>query len=675
MVSAMWDTSALKLRNIFEEEFGGYLEKRLRESIQLNRPTKRYLKLATRSDIDLKFHKVGKKESNGSSLVKYIIEFDTTAILVKGYIRPWNNPEWNCKAPYNSNQNVDTRSLYKEKIIVRDNVKDLFSAALTKLDLSVRLNKFDQNVHAKYRLNEDFLQPLGRTLRHSCEFPVMHSRLVQRESELYEEFLSYDLPKRQMTTMDIQFKTVKVQSFQQYKIQYIQTLTREKTSQEYTSSARLPHWQSNQIQNSSIKFLKLCCEDEDFHPLELYKLENPKADQFQRKAVYRSKPIKPKWRISDEIIKRLNWNPFKELNLPKNSELLESLRDVQVRCTSYALVFKRIPSSKIDLMVSKIPVSFRSVNAISYDQFDPKSKENVQESSQCIDSLANEETTDVDEVTNKRIMTSGKRSFINADLVSIIAAKRSKLKRLSISNGDVNPVATLNETVEQSTMSNVTFQLSDKSFHNAEEKVIIFNAEYIAKNYKLINFLHQNNFCVLEMDLGDHSDILLDASTCLILRNITSVYQKQVDSFPLLRAIQELKCKYKRVVIFLSYSERSLALDSNLAYKTQLLLNCLGGTTTHLVEETQLKLTATWISLYCGTNTPNEQQIYRMSLSKEVLQHFDINPIAIESILSLTSLEEFLSISYGKRALLYGKFLTEYQLAHIDDFVTMSWSE
>ncbi|CDO93779.1 unnamed protein product [Kluyveromyces dobzhanskii CBS 2104] len=669
-----WEVPAMQLENVLDASLGGYLEKRLRENLPLDRKSRRYLRLTTNGDIELVFKAFKQREKSTSPLEKHIITFDTSAMLIGKEFRTSIRLPWVCKESNPNCCNINKQTSFKEKLSVTEDVKRLLTVVSKRVILQVEPDKYDQIVPDMYRLAEDFLNPV-RHVKHAYRLPRMVSKLEMCESELFEESLSNECPIGSFLNVNFEFEAKQMPLIPSYLIQNMLGVMQKNGLEKRHTERSLPHWPSVHIQNNGLNKLRLSCQDEDFHPLELYKLQNnPELNEPQKFLGHRTRPIKAKWKISDQIVGRLNWNPFTEMNISGNSELIETMKHIPLELKSFDLSLKRFSSSRIDL-ISKIPFDLRLNATMDPEPLVSSQQVNTCGSPSIIESKDKRETTYLEDVSNKRIITDSKRSFINPDLANIIAAKRTKLRASSSHNTTFLPITSSDSTPNQTTNSNITFQSSDKRLHYPENKIVTFNAQYINKNYKLISFLHKKRISVLEIELGDHSDVLLSPSSCLILQNITYIYQKQNDSFSTLQTMQSLQYKYKNIVILLLYPQKLLASDPNVAYKTQLLLNCQNGITTHLVEETQLELIATWITAYCGSNASNWQQIDNITPEKELLQLFDINPFAIQSILNLAPLEEFLSLSCGKRALLYGKFLTRYQLARIDDFSTMRWSD
>ena len=678
MTSDTWDNSSLNLKHFLEEGFGAYSLRNLKESLSLDKKSKKLLKYISNSNIELNFWLFEKNRSPKSKLAKYLFEYDRDVFSIKKGKLVMRSPQWNNSSLTLSRSVLDRNIIIKEKLAVSNDVKGLLGEVLVKLDLSSVLSRYPKENLGRFKIESCFLKG-SRIKKRPIITPKMVNRLDIQINELIDETIKSEVPLFQDLDLKALFPKKNTNHLQNYMLHLISPCAQLKKKRIISCYIKGPKWIQTPETSTSQRFrnLRFRSQDEDFHAFELFKLESP-VEKLKRSRLHRcqKKITKVKWRVREEVLQRLNWNPFEGIEFPDNSDLVETIKQVEYMVKPPTVTFKRLYSSRLDL-ITEIPVSFAPFEPI--EQFEhetstklssPAREEKIAFSST---NSSNDEVTDIENVSHKRLINQSKRSFIDDDLISIIAAKR---KRLSFSNLNcINATEdSLNLTTSTILSPKISFEVDEIFFESARKKTVIFNSIYLHKNHPIIRFMSQNHFSILELELGDACDILVDTSTCIVIRDLQMVSQKRDDSFPIIDLIQTLKLKYKRVCLLLSYTENVLQLDQNLAYKSQLLLNSCYEINTHLIEEHNIKIIADWISVYSSQSNPIEQQLDSISPAKKLLQSFDINPFAIETILTLSSLDSFLSMSYGKRALLYGKYLTDYQLLRIDEFVTMSWN-
>lgn len=393
--------------------------------------------------------------------------------------------------------------------------------------------------------------------------------------------------------------------------------------------------QDSDIISTFFNELELKLFDIEFHKYEFFKLPcYQKAKNNPKKTM-----ITTIWKLQNIQLKQMKWAPFKkwkkiEVYQQFQDEEISSVKFWMPTFTSNVILY--LPNTDLDLYergkgsMTNLQIDTK---VILYDKNDKVLIETSDREDQQIPKDIINNNFEVGNYNNKnschsleqssilRNYTSGethltvskKRSFIDSELQSIIEKKKSQMKSYKKNSEKTDEMSQIystreditnifqsdvfnnfedmadsksNERTENSSMLSQHLNRSIplyKMFPNdlipeydIKDKLIIFNSNRIAKNYKLLQRLinHGKTNCVIiESDLSTNCDLILNGSTCVICLELVKFFQRRsTKDLYYLSILKECSQEYKRIKIIFQYEPDLFLYDSDIFWKIYLYL-------------------------------------------------------------------------------------------------------
>lgn len=390
--------------------------------------------------------------------------------------------------------------------------------------------------------------------------------------------------------------------------------------------------QENNIISTFFKKLELKLFDIEFHKFEFFKFA------CHERLKNNSKPAKITkfWKLSKIQLKQMKWSPFKKWN---KLEVYKRFQAEQISLVDFSMptftsdITLYIPNTDLDLYERNrgsmknlqinteiilydknnealIEVDSRRKERTSKDSYEGEDQNNKNSSYLPVpSSILIEGFSDKISLTIPK-----KRSFLDSELQSIIAKKKSQMKVNKKTSDQTDKISRDYSTREDITnifqsgifsnfenttelrhieqMENVSSQsYFDSSISNLlhgcfpidlipkfniKDKLIIFNSNRITNNYKLLQGLINQKIpscIIIERDFVTNCDIVLNCSTCVICLELAKFFQRRASGdLYYLDILKDCLQEYKRIKIMFDYDPDLIFYDNDIFWKIYLYL-------------------------------------------------------------------------------------------------------
>lgn len=336
--------------------FSGYKERTSKEGIVIDKKTAHFLKLISRDIIDVIPEKKDRGAFYKTPASKYILDFDktthstTTVHYSKNKtIVPW---EFTQGLP---NLRIDQKSILKEVLNVTGKAKNFIGKQLLIDNYDINCETILKNELHNYKLLEAIAE-FEHHQQYGYNVPRMASILEDRQFDVLEETVcsTCELDDFLVKPVEINlFKVYKLAS--DYKLDHITVERRDNEDKCKKKVFNPPEWKlQRDFEFRSLKRIQLHCQEENFHPWEVYKLDfAPTMFCSRKKRQTQNFVSKPRWKMDIAALKTLSWNPFENISMPSNVDLIEQVVPEKVNISSNIMEFQKIQYSKMDLFMDQ----------------------------------------------------------------------------------------------------------------------------------------------------------------------------------------------------------------------------------------------------------------------------------------------------------------------------------
>lgn len=446
--------------------------------------------------------------------------------------------------------------------------------------------------------------------------------------------------------------------------------------------------------------------DDTFHDLEFYliRIKNHKINQHKEKRNNcRSKNI---WKLDKQLLKSIDWNPFKKINDKSIHYFnnLENIKQVSFQIPLDIINFNYLNSSSFDLIdvQNKIFNSYQTGLNETCCAITIPTERAISAEETAMSSLIAESNDDTSRETVNTSLIPQKRSLLDPSILSIIHAKKSKRK--SLDNASQHKDSKIQDTLSFGINKHLDSSITETSWnsqdHNVAEqfvltlpkcsfkivpKVVVVNASKLLINHSIIYELRSSHKCeVIERKISLMCDFII-SSDCCITRIKLENFQ-QCDSNGRLyycESFKQLTKYFKKIIVLVDYGDVTEQTDPDLFWKIGLFLN-LHPFQVHLINRTNNtkcrdQLMFSYILKYINKLSPSTQINFSDTIGNsdfEFLCKITNNPLLSQDILTQQTLLEFfknvqLSKTYDEFPIT--KMLTHWQWMSLRNLFAVTW--
>lgn len=283
-----------------------------------------------------------------------------------------------------------------------------------------------------------------------------------------------------------------------------------------------------------------------------------------------------------------------------------------------------------------------------------------------------------------------KRSFIDSELMSMLATKKKNKKHKQTDGKSVSPTSflmnsgTYTNQAETPVSKSAYIERNDLSFNTSsirhsilkehiKNKCIAVNANKMVENQKVIQFLCKNSqLDLIEQPYFGECDFIINHSTCLYkiyanqflqLRHNGSLYYD--------KAINDLLTEFQRVIIVVEFPEILQEVDPDLFWKIRFYLLHSRANVFFIHEDRDLFID--WIQYFISKWALSYSDEKEESIANaDILLDLGFNILLIRKIFQTYSLQGFFMAVIQEEAQAV-KLLTVSQMTRLTKLLTLEW--
>ena len=441
--------------------------------------------------------------------------------------------------------------------------------------------------------------------------------------------------------------------------------------------------------------------DTQFNKLEFFKIRTKKPE--------RSKPVKKKvqniWRLDKGDLKVLVWDPLKTFCSYSWDTILENdiINEEGYSIKPIKMRFQKLSSSSLDLIDNQrkqfgtiklavgVPNENTTENTTENTSFEESERNDV--TVNCTLDLKKDNDLSSSKADINTSLAPQKRSFIDNELISILATKRkfkkhkehgSSARNISSTSYLMNSGTYANTPMETSITKSVCNDKRELSFDSSliihsifkddiESKYIAVNTNKMMENHKVIQALCQNS----QLDLIDQPyfgecDFIIDHSTCLLKIQINRFLQlKDNGSLYYSKTINDLLTEFHRVIIIVEFPEILQKVDPDLFWKVRFYLLHPRIEAFFIYEDMEVLID--WIKYFItkwalSYDDEEDENI----ANDDILLELGFNILLVRKIYRTYSLQEFFMAVIQEQSQAV-ELLTGSQMSRLRKLLTLEW--
>ncbi|CAI4062379.1 hypothetical protein SUVZ_07G0110 [Saccharomyces uvarum] len=437
--------------------------------------------------------------------------------------------------------------------------------------------------------------------------------------------------------------------------------------------------------------------DTHFNKLEFFKIRTKKPE--------RSKPVKKKvqdiWSLDKGDLKVLVWDPLKTFYSYSWNTILDNdvINEKAYSIKPIKMKFQKLYSSSLDLIDNqrkkfgtiKLAVGIPNEKTTEDTSFEESERNDITVNSTF--GLEKDDHLSSSKVDINTSLAPQKRSFIDDELISILATKR-KFKKHKEHGGSATNISSTSYLMNSGTYANIPTETSitksvcnDKrelSFNSSsiihsifkddiKNKCIAVNTNKMMENHKVIQALCQNSqLDLIEQPYFGECDFIIDHSTCLLKIQMNQFLQlKDNGSLYYSKTINDLLTEFHRVIIIVQFPEILQKVDPDLFWKVRfyLLHPRIEAFFTYEDMDVFIDWIKYFITKWAFSYDDGED---RNIANDDVLLDLGFNILLVRKIYRTYSLQEFLMAVIREQSQAV-ELLTVSQMSRLRKLLTLEW--